>query len=66
MTLCFPDEIDDHETFVEINDIVNGVVPCDEYVDDMLAMSMSQIKEIAPPELALPFDLFGVSVLEIV
>ncbi|KAL6346599.1 hypothetical protein AAG906_000217 [Vitis piasezkii] len=44
MTLCFPDEIDDHGTFVEIRDI---------------------IEEIAPLELASPFDLFGVSVLEI-
>ncbi|WJZ99941.1 hypothetical protein VitviT2T_018346 [Vitis vinifera] len=31
----------------------------------MLAMSLSQIEETAPPELASPFDLFGVSVLEI-
>ena len=28
-------------------------------------MSLSQIEKIAPPELASPFDLFGVSVLEI-
>ena len=28
-------------------------------------MSLSQIEEIAPPELASPFDIFGVSVLEI-
>ncbi|RVX01675.1 Retrovirus-related Pol polyprotein from transposon 17.6 [Vitis vinifera] len=39
--------------------------PHDEYVDEMLAMSLSQTEEIAPPELASPFDLFGVSVLEI-
>ncbi|RVW34699.1 Retrovirus-related Pol polyprotein from transposon 17.6 [Vitis vinifera] len=31
----------------------------------MLAMSLSQIEEIAPLELASPFDLFGVFVLEI-
>ncbi|RVW85729.1 Transposon Tf2-12 polyprotein [Vitis vinifera] len=37
----------------------------DEYIDEMLAMSLSQTEEIAPPELASPFDLFGVSVLEI-
>ncbi|RVW92144.1 Transposon Ty3-I Gag-Pol polyprotein [Vitis vinifera] len=40
-------------------------VPHDEYVDEMLAMSLSQTEEIAPPELASPFDLFGVSILEI-
>ncbi|RVW68307.1 Retrovirus-related Pol polyprotein from transposon 17.6 [Vitis vinifera] len=65
MTLCFPDEIDDHGTFAEIGDVVDGVVPRDEYVDEMLAMSLSQTEEMAPPELASPFDLFGVSVLEI-
>ena len=65
MTLCFPDEIDEHRTFAEIGDIVDGVVPRDEYVEEMLAMSLSQTEEIAPSELASPFDLFGVSVLEI-
>ena len=65
MTLCFSDEINEHETFAEIGDIVDGVVPRDEYVDEMLMMSLSQIEEIAPFELASPFDLFGVSVLEI-
>ena len=65
MTLCFPDEIDDHGTFAEIGDVVDGVMPRDEYVDEMLAMSLSQTEEIAPPKLASPFDLFGVSVLEI-
>ena len=39
MTLCFPDEIDDHGTFAEISDIVDRVVPCDEYIDEMLALS---------------------------
>ena len=66
MTLCFPNEIDEHETFAEIGDIVDGAMPHDEYVDEMLALSLSQIEEIAPPELASPFDLFRVSVLEIV
>uniref|UniRef100_F6HSC5 Uncharacterized protein n=1 Tax=Vitis vinifera TaxID=29760 RepID=F6HSC5_VITVI len=65
MTLCFPDEIDDHGTFAEIGDVVDGAVPRDEYVDEMLAMSLSQTEEMDPPELASPFDLFGVSVLEI-
>ncbi|RVX12634.1 hypothetical protein CK203_011532 [Vitis vinifera] len=65
MTLCFPDEIDDHGLFAEIGDVVDGAVPRDEYVDEMLAMSLGQTEEIAPPEIASPFDLFGVSVLEI-
>ena len=65
MTLYFLDEIDEHRIFVEIRDIVDGVVPHDEYIDEMLAMSMSQIDEIVQLELALPFDIFGVSVIEI-
>ena len=41
MTLYFPNEVNEHGTFSEIGDIVDRVVPCDEYVDKMLAMSMS-------------------------
>nr|CAN64571.1 hypothetical protein VITISV_006052 [Vitis vinifera] len=43
ITLYFPDEIDKHEIFAEIGDIVDGAVPHDEYIDEMLVMSMSQI-----------------------
>ena len=46
MTLYFPNEIDEHETFSKIGDIVDGVVSHDEYIDEMLAMSMSQIEEV--------------------
>ena len=65
MTFCFLDEIDDHGTFSEISDIVDGAAPCDKYVDEMLALSLSQIEEIVQPELTSPFDLFGVSFIEI-
>ncbi|XP_034674313.1 uncharacterized protein LOC117905510, partial [Vitis riparia] len=65
MTLCFPDETDEHGTFAEVRDIVDGAAPRDEYVDEMLAMSLIQTEEIALPERASLFDLFGVSVLEI-
>ena len=66
MTLCFSDEIDDHRAFVEISDIVDGAVPHDEYIDEMLAMSLNPIEEKVHPGLTLPFDLFGVSFIEIV
>ena len=66
MTLCFPDEIDDHGVLAEVSDIVDGAVPHDEYIDEMLAMSLSPIEEIALPGLVSPFDLFGVFVLEVV
>ena len=41
MTLCFPDEIDERGTFANIGDIVDEAVPRDEYVDEMLPMSLS-------------------------
>ena len=65
MTLYFLDEVDEHGTFAEIRDMVDGVVPHDKYIDEMLAMSMSQIDGIVQPEFASPFDLFGVSAIEV-
>ena len=65
MTLYFSDEIDEHGTFAEIGDIVDGVVPYDEYIDEMLVMSMSKTDGIGQPELASPFDFFGVSTIEV-
>ena len=65
MTFYFPDEIDEHRTFAEIGGIVDRVVPHEEYVNEMLAMSLSQTEETVKPGLASPFDLFGVSVIEI-
>ena len=66
MTLYFSDEIDEHGTFTEVGDIVDGVTPHDEYIDEMLALSLSHIEEIVQPGLASPFDLFGVSAIELV
>ncbi|RVW63474.1 Retrovirus-related Pol polyprotein from transposon opus [Vitis vinifera] len=65
MTLCFPDEINDHGTFAEIGDVVDGAVPRDEYVDEMLVLSLSQIEETIQPGLASSFDLFGVFAIEL-
>ena len=65
MTLIFPDEIGEHGTFVVIGDIVDRAIPRDEYIDQMLAMSLGQIDGTIQPELASPFDLFGVSIIEI-
>ena len=41
MALYFPNEIDEHETFAEVGDIVDGATPHDEYINEMLAMSLS-------------------------
>ena len=44
---------------------MDGVVPHDEYVDEMLTMSMSQIDGMIQPELASLFNLFEVSAIEV-
>ena len=46
LTLYFMEEVVEYGTFVEIGDKVDGVVPHDEYIDEMLAMGMSQIDGI--------------------
>ncbi|RVW11994.1 hypothetical protein CK203_091843 [Vitis vinifera] len=65
MTLYFSDEVDEHGIFAEIGDMVDGVVLHDEYIDEMLVMSMSKTDGIGQPELASPFDFFGVSTIEV-
>ena len=65
MTLYFSDEVDEHGTFSKIGDMVDGVVPHDKHIDEMFAMNMSQIDGIVQPKLVSPFDLFGVSVIEV-
>ncbi|RVW31546.1 hypothetical protein CK203_087930 [Vitis vinifera] len=55
----------EHGTFFEIRDIVDELCHVMSNVDEMLTMSLSQIDEIVQFGLASPFDLFGVSVIEI-
>ena len=45
MTFHFPDEIDEYGTFAEIEDTVDGAIPYDEYINEMLVMSLRQIDE---------------------
>ena len=63
-SLCFPEETTDHGADIEPSGVTDGVVPQDEYRDEM-DMSMSQIAEVVQPEFASPFDLFGVSTIEV-
>ncbi|RVW21319.1 Transposon Ty3-G Gag-Pol polyprotein [Vitis vinifera] len=39
--------------------LVDGAAPRDEYIDEMLALSLSPIEERVHPGLTSPFDLFG-------
>ena len=65
VTLYFPDEIDEHGIFAEVEDIVGGAAPHDGYIDEMLALSLSQIEKTVQPGLASSFDLFRVSTIEL-
>ena len=50
---------------LRVGDIVDGAAPHDEYIDEMLALSLIQIEETVHPGLASSFDLFGVSAVEL-
>ena len=65
LTLYFMEEVIEYGTFVEIGNKVDGVVPQDEYIDEILAMGMSQIDGIIWPELVSLVDLFGVSSIKV-
>ena len=65
LTLYFMEEVVEYGTFVEIGDKVDGVVSHEEYIDEMLAMGMSQIDGIICPKLVSPVDLFGVSSIKV-
>ncbi|RVW44694.1 hypothetical protein CK203_109513 [Vitis vinifera] len=65
LSLCFPDETTDCGVVVEPTKVIDGVVPHDEYRDEMDMMSMSQITEMVQLEPTSPFNLFGVSAIEV-
>ena len=65
LSLCFLEETTDYGVDIESSGVTNGVVPQDEYWDEV-DMSMSQIAEVVQPEFASSFDLFGVSAIEVV
>ena len=66
LTLYFPEETDEYETFVEIVDIIDGVIPRDEYSDEMVMVDLSQITEDVQLTTVSPLDFFGVLAIEMV
>ena len=64
LSLSFPDETTDYGVDFEPTRVTDGVVPLYGYRDEM-DMSMSQIVEVVKPESASPFDLFGISAIEV-
>ena len=65
LSLCFLEEIIDDGDVVDPIEMIDGVVPHDEYRDEMDMMSISQITNIIQSEPISPFDLFGASTIEI-
>ena len=62
----FPDETTDYGVVIEPADMIDGVVPHDEYRDEMDMLGISQFLNAAQREPFSPLELFGVSVIEIV
>ena len=65
LSLSFPDETTNYGVDFEPTRVTDGVIPLYGYRDEM-DMSMSQIVEVVKPESASPFDLFGMSAIEVV
>ena len=63
--MCFLKETIDCGVDVKSIGVTDGVVPCDEYRDEMDMISMSQIAKMVQPEPTSSFDLFRVSAIEI-
>ena len=65
LSLCFPQEITDNGVVVDPTEMIDGVVPYDEYQDEMDMMIVIQITSIVQLQPVSPFDMFGVSTIEV-
>ncbi|KAL6348227.1 hypothetical protein AAG906_003093 [Vitis piasezkii] len=57
LSLCFPKEITNDGVVVDPTKMIDGVVPHDEYRDEMDMMTVSQITSIVQLQLVSPFDI---------
>nr|CAN75227.1 hypothetical protein VITISV_043867 [Vitis vinifera] len=65
LSLCFPEEIMSDGVIVDPIEVIDGVVPHDEYCDEMDMMTVSQITSIVKLQPVSAFDMFGVSTIEV-
>ncbi|RVW88953.1 Retrovirus-related Pol polyprotein from transposon 17.6 [Vitis vinifera] len=65
LSLCFPEEITSDGVIVDPTEVIDGVVPHDEYRDEMDMMTVSQIAGIVQLQPVSAFDMFGVSTIEV-
>ena len=66
LSLCFLENVTDNGVVVDPTEMIDGIVPHDEYRDEMDMMTMSQITSIVLLQPVSPFDMFGVSTIEVV
>ena len=65
-SLCFLEETTDYGVVIEPGDMVDEVVPHDEYRDEMGMLGVIQFLDAVQHEPLPPIELFGVFVIEIV
>ncbi|RVW77843.1 Retrovirus-related Pol polyprotein from transposon 17.6 [Vitis vinifera] len=65
LSLCFPEEITSDGVIVDPTEVIDGVVPHDEYRDEMDMMTVSQIAGIVQLQPVSAFDMFGISTIEV-
>ena len=66
MKLYFPEKNDEYGTSLDITNMIDEAIPCDEYNNEMLMVDMSQITDDVHPETVSPLDLFEVLAIEMV
>ena len=66
LSLCFPEKVTDNGVVIDPTEMIDGVVLHDEYRDEMNVMTMSQITSIVQFQPVSPFDMFGMSTIEVV
>ena len=64
-SLCFPDEIADYGVVIELANMIYGLVPHDEYRDEMDMLGISQFFDTVQRKPFSPLELFGVFFIKI-
>ena len=65
-SLCYLDETIDYGVVIEPTDITDGVVPHDQYHDEMDMLGINQFLDAVQREPFSPLEFFRVSVIEII
>ena len=65
LSLCFTEEITSDGVIVDPTENIDGVVPHDEYHDEIDMMTVSQITSIVLLQPVSAFDMFGVSTIKV-